>query len=124
MSTFIERLVRVPGLADGVIEVRVQASPLFSPESLQQTYEMLTESTPLAGSRLVVEERADRRECAACKTTWAVSYEDVVGHLVACPSCGSLSPFGSEAGIELLEIRKADTTPVRTLDVLVTEHQL
>ncbi|MGA3353876.1 MAG: hydrogenase/urease maturation nickel metallochaperone HypA [Acidimicrobiales bacterium] len=107
ISSVIARLQRDPGPHDDVVEVRVKASPAFSREALQQTYEVLTLDTPLVGSRLVVEEVVDRRECAACKVTWAVSYDDVFGHLVACPSCGTLSPLEEGAGIELLEIRRA-----------------
>jgi len=48
---------------------------------------------------------ADRRECAQCGTAWAVSPDDVAGHLVICPSCGALAPPDAGAAIELLEIR-------------------
>ncbi|MGO8721595.1 MAG: hydrogenase/urease maturation nickel metallochaperone HypA [Acidimicrobiales bacterium] len=121
VSTLIARLTREPGLTEGVIEVRVRASPLFSPEALQQTYEMLTEETPLAGSCLIVEDLVDRRECAACEATWAVSYEDVVGHLVVCPSCGTMSPLEGGAGIELLEIRRPEALTMRTPDAFLAE---
>jgi Zn finger protein HypA/HybF involved in hydrogenase expression len=83
----------------------VRASPAFSPEALQQAYQMLTEDTPLSGSRLLIEELADRRECAQCGMAWVVSPDDVVGHLVICPSCGTPAPLDAKAAIELLEIR-------------------
>ena len=51
---------------------------------------MLTEDTPLCGSRLLVDKLADRRECALCGAMWSVSSDDVAGHLVVCPSCGAL----------------------------------
>ncbi len=94
-----------PSLAAGIAEVRVRASPVFSPEALRQAYQMLTEDTPLSGSRLLVEELAECRECVLCGTAWAVSRDDVAGHLVICPSCGAVSPLGAGAAIELIEIR-------------------
>jgi Zn finger protein HypA/HybF involved in hydrogenase expression len=105
VSALIARLVRDPSLAEGIAEVRVRASPVFSPEALQQAYQILTEDTPLSGSRLLVEELADRRECAQCGTAWAMSPDDVAGHLVICPTCGSPTPLDAGAAIELLEIR-------------------
>jgi Zn finger protein HypA/HybF involved in hydrogenase expression len=83
----------------------VRAGPVFSLEALQQAYQMLTKDTPLSGSHLLVEELADRRECAQCGTAWALSPDDVAGHLVICPSCGALAPLDAGATIELLEIR-------------------
>ena len=83
----------------------MRASPVFLPEALQQAYQMLTQDTPLSGSRLLVEQLADPRECAQCGTAWAVSPDDVAGHLVICPSCGALTPPDARAAIELLEIR-------------------
>ena len=105
VSALVARLAHDPSLAEGIAEVRVRASPVFSPEALQQAYQMLTQDTPLSGSRLLVEVLADRRECAQCGTAWAVSPDDVAGHLVICPSCGALTPLDARAAIELLEIR-------------------
>jgi len=105
VCALVARLTRDPSLGAGIAEVRVRASPVFSPEALRQAYEMLTDDTPLSGSRLLVEELADPRECTLCGAAWAVSPDDVAGHLVLCPSCGTLSPLGAGAAIELLEIR-------------------
>jgi len=104
-SALVARLAHDPSLAEGIAEVHVRASPVFSPEALQQAYQMLTEDTPLSGSRLFVEVLAERRECAQCGTAWTVSPDDVAGHLVICPSCGALTPLDARAAIELLEIR-------------------
>ena len=68
VSALVAHLARDPSLATGIAEVRVRASPVFSPEALRQAYQMLTEDTPLSGSRLLVEELADRHECAQCGT--------------------------------------------------------
>lgn len=108
VSALVAELTSDPDATGEVVEVRVQASPVFSPESLQQAYEVLTAETPLAGSRLVVEEAIDQRECSACGTAWTVSREDVVGHLVVCPSCGSPSPLGDHIGIELLALEREE----------------
>ena len=105
IGALVARLARDPSLADGIAEVRVRASPVFSPDALRQAYQMLTEDTPLSGSRLLIEELADRRECAQCGTAWTVSLDDIAGHLVICPSCGALAPLDAGALIELLEIR-------------------
>jgi Zn finger protein HypA/HybF involved in hydrogenase expression len=105
VCALIARLARDPSLAEDIAEVHVRASPVFSPEALRQAYQMLTEDTPLSGSRLLVEQLADRRECAQCGSAWAVSPDDVAGHLVLCPSCGALAPLDAGAVIELLEIR-------------------
>ncbi len=105
VSALIAHLARDPGRAEGLAEVCVRASPVFSPEALRQAYQMLTEDTPLSGSRLLVEELVDYRECAQCGTAWTVSPDDVAGHVVICPSCGALAPLDPGATIELLEIR-------------------
>jgi Zn finger protein HypA/HybF involved in hydrogenase expression len=104
VRALVTHLTRDPSLAAGIAEVRVRASPVFSPEALRQAYEMLTEDTPLSGSRLLVAELADHRECAHCREAWTVSPDDVAGHLAVCPSCGALSPVDAGAAIELLEI--------------------
>lgn len=88
----------------GVAAVRVRAGAAFSPEALEQAYEMLTVDTPLEGSRLVVEELPEERTCPACGRSWAVSREDLAGHLLVCPACGALSELGDGALLEVLEI--------------------
>ena len=113
VRALIARLENELGSTENVVEVRVKASPVYSQEALKQAYEMLTAETFLSGSRLVVEELPYRLQCTTCKICWTASYEDVVGHLVACPSCGSLSPFVGGAGMELVEIRRAE--PITTV---------
>ncbi len=113
VSALVARLTGDPSLATGIGEVRIQASPVFSPEALRQAYEMLACGTPLAGSRLVVEEMADRRKCARCEVAWTVSRDDVAGHVVICPSCGAPLPLEGAAGIELLGIRTDGFTSIR-----------
>ena len=87
-----------------VVEVRIRAGAAFSPEALQQAYEMLTPGTPLEGSTLVVEDLPQARSCSSCGRIWTVTREDLAGHLVVCPSCGSLSPIEGSTGLEVVEI--------------------
>jgi Zn finger protein HypA/HybF involved in hydrogenase expression len=108
VSALVAHLTADAGLAPRVTEVRVKASAVFSPESLAQAYEIQTMETPLAGSRLVVEEAAEDRTCESCGSTWRLSRDDVAGHLVLCPSCGGLSPIDETAGLELLEVTAAE----------------
>lgn len=91
---------------DRITEVRVRASATLSAEALQQAWEMLTQDTPLEGSRLTVECLPDVRECPACGGSWAVTHGDLVGHVLVCPSCGALSPIEGGAGIEVLGITR------------------
>ena len=106
VETLIERLTsELEGRELGrVAEVRIRASAVFSPEALQQAYEMLTRETPLQGSRLVVEELPDERECPACGKAWLVSPDDLAGHMLVCPSCGALSTIEGGSGIEVVGI--------------------
>jgi len=104
VEALVERLTSALGDPEfeRVTEVRIRAGAAFSPEALEQAYEMLTQDTSLGGSHLTVEELAERRTCAACGTSWTVTREDVAGHLVLCASCGTPSPIEGGAGIEVL----------------------
>ena len=102
IQALIDRLTAA-GLEE-VTEVRIQAAAIFSPEALQQAYEMLTQDTPLAGSQLVVTEWEHECACPACGHSWKVERDDVEGHVVVCPSCGAICPFESGAGIEVIGI--------------------
>lgn len=102
IQALIDRLTAA-GLED-VAEVRIQAAAIFSPEALQQAYEMLTQGTPLAGSRLVVAEWDHDCTCPSCGRAWKVAREDVEGHVVVCPSCGAICPVEGGAGIEVIGV--------------------
>lgn len=98
--------------ADGlrhVALVRIRVDAALSPESLIQAYDMLTSGTPLEGSRLEVEVHPETRLCQECGRSWTATHDDVVGHLLVCPSCGAISPIEGTRGIEVLEV--AVTTP-------------
>lgn len=87
-----------------VAEVRVRAGASFSPEALEQAYEMLALGTPLEGSRLVVESSPEELVCGACGSRWRVAPEDVAGHLVLCPSCGAPSALRHGGRLAVLEV--------------------
>ncbi len=117
MKALIDRLTtELPNVdLERVTQVTIRADPMFSPPALEQAFEMLTPGTPLEGSRLVVEDREDERECPECGTTWTVSPEDVAGHLVLCPSCGTPSLIEGTGGIELVSVMSQEPErPVTT----------
>lgn len=100
----VRELIERLSCLEDVAEVRVRAGPAFSPEALEQAFEMLTAGTPLEGSRLVVEERREERSCPACGHTWTVAPDDVAGHVVLCPSCGQPLPISDVATLEVIGI--------------------
>lgn len=103
VETLVERLTDQLADRDHVTEVRIRANPIFSPEALEQAFEMLTADTQLEGSRLLVE-RTDDCECPACGASWTPVHDDLVGSLVVCPACGEPSPMQGLMGIELVGI--------------------
>lgn len=102
----VRRLLETPEGAAGITAVSVRASPVFSPEALTQAYEILTAGTPLAGTRLELEDLPDRRTCASCGSSFAITRDDVVGHLVVCPSCGEPSDLEVGNGLRLVGVQR------------------
>jgi hydrogenase nickel incorporation protein HypA/HybF len=89
---------------EGVAEVRVRAGGSYSPEALEQAYEMLTPGTSLEGSRLIVEPVPDTCVCSSCGRSWQVARDDLAGLVAVCPFCGSPSPIEGLAGVELIGV--------------------
>ena len=113
VKALVERLaIGIVG-TERIAEVRIRAGATFSPEALEQAYEMLTQGTLLEGSRLVVEPGQDERECPACGNTWGATNEDLAGHWVVCPSCGAPSAIEGSTGIEVvgITVRSPDPGP-------------
>ena len=84
--------------------MRIRAGAAFSPERLQQAFDMQTPNTALAGSRLVVETRAEEHICPTCGHAWTLSPDDVAGHAILCPACGHPDALTGQAVIELLGV--------------------
>lgn len=101
VATLVERLTKQLADRDRVTEVRIRANPVFSPEALEQAFEMLTADTQLEGSRLLVE-KSDDCECPACGASWTPAHDDLVGAYVICPTCGEPSPIPGGTGIEVV----------------------
>jgi Zn finger protein HypA/HybF involved in hydrogenase expression len=105
IEALVEGLLRLdPAPAGPAVVVRVAADVTLSPEALVQAYELVTTGTPLEGSRLLVEDAARSHLCEACATSWTVTRDDVAGHLLVCPSCGSVSAFDAATGLEILGV--------------------
>lgn len=104
VEALVERLTSELEHPERVTEVRIRAAATYSPEALQQAYEMLTQDTPLEGSRLAVEERPEERECPSCGRSWRVTEGDLAGHLIVCPSCGAASVIEGGSGIEVVGV--------------------
>jgi Zn finger protein HypA/HybF involved in hydrogenase expression len=103
IEALVERLTQEPD-ADQITEVHIDADAIYSPEALLQAYEMLTSGTPLEGSVLVVQESRKEWECSACGHSWTISPDDLVGHMLVCPSCGGLTSIEGRGGIEVVSV--------------------
>jgi Zn finger protein HypA/HybF involved in hydrogenase expression len=103
VATLVERLTDQLDGRDRVRQVRIRANPVFSPDALEQAFEMLTRQTRLEGSRLLIEKSEDH-ECPACRASWTPAHDDLIGSLVICPTCSAPSPMPHHMGIEVLAI--------------------
>jgi Zn finger protein HypA/HybF involved in hydrogenase expression len=97
-----------------VTEVRIRASAVYSPEALQQGYEMLTQETPLEASRLLVEEAPCEHRCPSCGRTWRITRDDLADHMILCTSCATLSPIDADACVELLSVHVSEAAAAIT----------
>lgn len=92
-----------------VVEVRLRVGALAAvvEDSLQFCYGIATESTPLAGSRLVVRTIPVTVYCAACQSEAALKSL----HSFRCPRCGAPAGdvrHGRELEIESIEIEQPE----------------
>jgi hydrogenase nickel incorporation protein HypA/HybF len=113
VKALVERLTSEPDdfEVERISEVRIRAGVAFSPEALQQAYEMLTRDTPLEGSRLVIEELSDEHGCPECRTSWTLTPDDVAGHLLICPSCGAPSEIEGAASLAVVGVGRTARVP-------------
>jgi len=102
VEAVVERLTAAH-LTD-VAEVQIRAGAAYSPVALRQAYEMLTLGTPLQASRLLVEPASSECTCPSCTMTWVVNDDDLAGHVILCPTCGTPSPIEDAACIEIVGI--------------------
>jgi hydrogenase nickel incorporation protein HypA/HybF len=103
VATLVERLTDRLDHPERVTEVRIRANPIFSPDALEQAFEVLTADTRLAGSRLVIE-TSDDCTCPVCAATWKPTHDDLVGAYVICPACGAPAPMQGRTGIQVLGV--------------------
>lgn len=95
-----------------VIEVRLKVGALAAivEESLQFCFELATEDTPLAGSKLVVRIIPVTVYCVNCSS----EAELVTIQSFRCPRCGELAGdvrHGRELEVEAIEIEQAEEAP-------------
>jgi Zn finger protein HypA/HybF involved in hydrogenase expression len=93
--------------------VHVRADLMYSPEALEQAYEMLTPGTGLEGSMLFVEPASTERRCPTCRAAWEPTPDDVAGTLLVCPACGAPSAVERPKGLEIVSVepRSAGSFP-------------
>lgn len=101
------RLRHLP--APQAIVVRVGALSGVLPDALQFSYEAITVDTPLANTKLIIEEIPVTAVCHACNAEFAVE-----AFAFACPECNSSRIEvirGEELDIAYLEIEENKQTP-------------
>jgi hydrogenase nickel incorporation protein HypA/HybF len=109
VETVTDSLAAYPGAR--VIEVRLRVGALASviPESLEFCWGIVSEATPLEGSKLVVNMLPVVMHCAACDAD--VTLDGVQSF--RCPKCGELCADmrqGRELEIDSIEIDDGEVT--------------
>lgn len=84
---------------------------LLADEALKQAYELLIIETPLAGSRLVIEEVKAELSCPSCDYRGPVAYPDdpayhflFLAPIMACPRCGGVVELTRGRELELVRL--------------------
>ncbi|MBN1477135.1 hydrogenase maturation nickel metallochaperone HypA [Candidatus Sumerlaeota bacterium] len=100
----VEEVARSQGLAKiSTIRLRIGALRAVVPEALEFGFEVLSQDTPLAGARIVIEEIPIRITCHECG---AISSPEP-GLAWLCPACGSAvveMTSGKELQLDSLEV--------------------
>ncbi len=86
------------------LRVRVRRGSAFSEEALHQAFALYAPGTRLAGAELVVETVETRLICDRCGHTQTLAPQDVVHHLVVCPSCGALQVLDEAHELTLMDV--------------------
>ncbi len=102
VEKLIDRLVEGLGPFDRITRVRIRVSPIYSPNALEQAFEMVTRDTPLEGAELEIE-GAGEQMCPSCGARWSPTHDDLAGPWLVCPECASRTPIES-TGLAVLEV--------------------
>ena len=91
-----------------VVKVNLTVGKLAAvvPDSLRFCFEVATQDTPLAGAKLIIDEKDVVAQCNECHNKWTIE-----GPAFSCPACSSgkikiLS--GRELDIQSIEIAERD----------------
>ena len=105
VASLVEQLLeRLGDREPGALErLRVRRGSDFSEEALIQGFEALSRGTVLEGARLEIEVAEVRASCA-CGQTSLVTADDLIGHMLVCPSCGSVRDAPATPELEVLEL--------------------
>lgn len=100
-----ELIERCEELAGGlpVAVVRVRRSPAIGEVELRQAFEACAAGTTMEGARLDVEVDPVSFECP-CGFRGELGANDVIGHMVVCPSCAAVSGHGTGTDLDLLAV--------------------
>lgn len=86
-----------------VTAVRIRRGSAISEAALQAGFRACARGTLLAQAALVVETVTTTVRCR-CGQAQAVTSDDLIGHSVWCPACGTLTPVEALADLELLDV--------------------
>lgn len=91
------------------VKVRIGEFSGVVPESLEFCFDLITESTPLHGARLEIEDVALMARCKTCEEISRLEYGTF-----ACPTCGSseiVMLSGNELQVVAIELNDEEGTP-------------
>ena len=97
----------VKGVKVERVNLKIGKLSAIVPDSLIFCYDVASRDTPLAGSRLHIEEIPVVARCRDCQTEWTIS-----GPAFTCPGCSSGAieiVSGRELDIESIEIADGET---------------
>lgn len=89
--------------ASVVVAVRFRRGSAFSEDAFLQAYRSLTAGTPLQDAPVEIETVNLDFECA-CGHRQVITSDDLVGHMFACPHCGTTREIDEAHDLELVEL--------------------
>ncbi len=90
--------------ASEVKEVHLRRGSTFAEAPLRQSFQILSENTPLQNAELVIEEFSVEYKCESCGHQQIISADDLIGHLFVCPECGAAHEIEEAHGLELVSV--------------------